>query len=339
MRVMEIGEGFGLEHLRLVTRPDPTPGPGQVVVRMRAVTLNFRDLLTVTGMYGGSPKLPLVPFSDGCGVVEAVGPGVSRVAVGDRVSSLFFSDSWIAGPVTQEKLARNLGGALDGCGQELLLISEDGVSLVPAHLSDTQVAALPCAALTAWRALVVDGEVKAGDVVVLQGTGGVSIFALQFAKAMGCEVIITSSSDEKLARCRAMGADHTINYATTPDWGTEVRRLTRGRGADLIVEVGGAKTLMESLKAVRAGGHVAVIGVLSGPGEAMPMLIPMLIWTNARVQGLSVGSREAFEDMCRSIALHKIEPVIDQIFPWTDARAALEAMRSGSHFGKIALTF
>jgi NADPH:quinone reductase-like Zn-dependent oxidoreductase len=337
MRVLEIQGAYGLENLKVAERPDPAPGPGKVTVRMKAISLNFRDLLTVSGLYGGNHPLPLVPFSDGSGIVEAVGPGVTRVKPGDRVTSLFFSSTWIGGPPTQEKLYGALGGPLDGCGQELLLISAEGVSKVPDHLSDQQAATLPCAALTAWRSLVIDAGVKAGDTIVLQGTGGVSIFALQFGKALGCEVIITSSSDEKLERARALGAHHTINYRTQTDWSKEVRRITDGRGADLIVEVGGAKTLMESLKSVRQGGHVSIIGVLSGPAEPLP--IPMLIWTNARVQGLSVGSREAYEDMCRAIALHRIEPVVDQVFPWTDARKALEAMQGQGHFGKINLAF
>ena len=337
MRALEIQGSYGIENLKLAERPDPSPGHGQVVVRMRAVSLNFRDLLTVTGLYGGAYALPLVPFSDGCGVVEAVGPGVTSLTPGDRVASLFFSDTWLSGPATPEKLAGALGGPRDGCGQELMLIDEKGVAKVPDHLSDHQAATLPCAALTAWRALFVDGDVKPGDVVVLQGTGGVSIFALQFAKATGCETIITSSSDEKLARAKALGADHVINYRSHPDWSTQVRRITGGRGADVVVEVGGAKTLSESLKAIRQGGHIPIIGVLSGPAE--PIAIPMLIWSGARLQGLAVGSRENFEDMCRALALHRISPVVDKVFPLADAQAALAAMRDGAHFGKIVIAF
>jgi NADPH:quinone reductase-like Zn-dependent oxidoreductase len=337
MQVLQIQDAYGLGNLKLATRADPVPGPGEAVVRMEAVSLNYRDLLMVTGLYGSNHPLPLVPFSDGAGVVEAVGAGVTRVKPGDRVTSLFFSDTWIGGPPAPHKLMGSLGGPRDGCGQQLLKISAEGISHYPAHLSAQEAATLPCAALTAWRALVVDGQVKAGDTIVLQGTGGVSVFALQFGVALGCEVIISSSSDDKLARARALGAHHTINYRTHPDWSKEVRRLTGGRGADLIVEVGGAKTLMESLRSVRQGGHVAIIGVLSGPAEPIP--IPMLIWTNARVQGLSVGSREAYEDMCRAIALHRITPVVDQVFPWTSARQALEAMQGQGHFGKINLAF
>lgn len=336
MQALEIQGGYGLDKLTFVDRPDPTPGPFELIVRIKAISLNFRDLLTVNGLYGGNYTLPLVPFCDGAGVVEAIGPGVTRFNVGDRVTSLFFSDTWIAGPPSPEKLRGSLGGPIDGCGQQLLKISEHGVTATPPHLTDEEAATLPCAAVTAWRALAVDGAVLAGDAVVLQGTGGVSIFGLQMAKAMGLRTIITSSSDEKLERAKALGADHVINYKTTPDWSSAVRAATGGRGADLVLEVGGAKTLMESLKAVRLGGHVAIIGVLSGIAEPMP--IPMLIWTNARVQGLSVGSREMFEAMARAMALHAIKPVISQTYSWREARAALESMQRGDHFGKIVLT-
>lgn len=336
MQVLQIQNAYGLDNLAIVERPDPAPGPGEVVVRVRAVSLNFRDLLTVTGLYGGNHPLPLVPFSDGAGDVVAVGDGVTRFKIGDRVTSLFFSDTWIAGPPTPEKLRGSLGGPRDGCGQSLLRISEHGVIATPAHLTDAEAACLPCAALTAWRALAVDSDVEAGQSVVLQGTGGVSIFGLQLAKAMGLRTIITSSSDEKLAQAKALGADHTINYRTVPDWSAPVRKITDGRGADLVLEVGGAKTLMESLKAVRQGGHVAIIGVLSGVAEPLP--IPMLIWTNAKVQGLSVGSRENFEAMNRALTLHQIKPVISKTFSWRDAKQALETMQRGEHFGKIVLT-
>lgn len=336
MQVLEIQGAYGIENLMLADRPDPTPGPGEVVVRIKAISLNFRDLLTIAGTYGGAHPLPLAPFSDGAGVIETVGPGVTRFKPGDRVTSLFFSDTWIAGPPTPEKLRGAIGGPRDGCGQTLFKMSEHGVIATPDHLTDEEAACLPCAALTAWRALTVEAAVQAGDAVVLQGTGGVSIFGLQFAKAMGLRTIITSSSDAKLERARALGADHTINYAATPDWSAKVRAATGGRGADLILEVGGAKTLMESLKAVRQGGHVAVIGLLTGVAEPLP--IPMLIWTNARVQGLSVGSREMFEAMNRALTLHSIKPVIGARFSWRDARTALETMQRGEHFGKIVLT-
>ena len=336
MKALEVDGALGLDNLKLVERPNPEPGPHQVLVGMRAVSLNYRDLLMVNGAYGGQPKLPITPFSDGCGVVEAVGEGVTRVKVGDRVSTLFFQN-WISGRPTVEKLSSALGSPIPGCGRELAVFSEDGVSKVPEHLTDQQVATLPCAALTAWRGLFVDAALEPGDTVLLQGTGGVSIFGLQFAKAAGLEVIITSSSDEKLARAKALGADHGINYRDEPTWSKVVRKVTGGRGADFVMEVGGAKTLNESLRSIRIGGHIAIIGVLSGPQE--PLSIPVMIGTSARLQGLSVGSREMFEAMCRAIALHRIEPVVDKVFPFTEARAAFEAMARGDHFGKIVLDF
>ena len=335
MRALELA-ALGLENLKVVDRPDPVPGPGEVLVRMKAVSLNFRDLLMLNGAYGRGTRLPLTPFSDGCGVVEGVGAGVTRVAVGDRVSTLFFQN-WNSGRPTLEKLSSSLGTPIPGAGRELAVFSQEGVSKVPDHLSDHQVATLACAALTAWRGLFVDASLETGDVVLLQGTGGVSIFGLQFAKAAGLETIITSSSDTKLERAKALGADHLINYRTTPEWSKPAKAATGGRGVDFVMEVGGAKTLNESLASIRIGGHIAIIGVLSGPQE--PLSMPAMIGTSARLQGLSVGSREMFEAMCRAIALHRIEPVVDKVFPFTEARAALEAMAAGDHFGKIVLEF
>jgi NADPH:quinone reductase-like Zn-dependent oxidoreductase len=339
MRVLQIEGAYGLDHLKFAERPDPTPGPGQIVVRMKAVSLNYRDWITVSGVYGGAHKLPLVPFSDGAGVVERIGEGVTRVKPGDRVTSNFFGATWIGGPPMPHKMAGVLGGPNDGCAQELMLISAEGVTKTPEHMSDVEASCLPCAALTAWRALVVDGALKAGDIALMQGTGGVSIFALQMAKFMGLTTIITSSSDEKLARCKALGADHVINYKTTPEWGGEARKLTGGRGVDLVVEVGGAGTLMESMKAVRQQGHIAIVGIVSGfGGEGLNMLPGMLIGNNARIQGLSVGSRENFEDMNRALTQNQSKPIVETVYPWTRAKEAFEDMQAGKHFGKIALT-
>jgi len=338
MRALQAMEPWGLEHLTIVERPEPTPGHGEVLVRMKAVSLNYRDLLMVNGAYSRGPAIAgsLTPFSDGCGVVEAVGPGVTRVAVGDRVSTLFFQN-WNSGRATVANLTSSLGTPIPGAGSELQVFSQDGVSKVPAHLTDHQVATLACAALTAWRGLFVDARLEPGDTVVLQGTGGVSIFGLQFAHAAGYRTVITSSSDEKLARARALGADHLVNYRTTPDWSKPVREATKGVGADFIMEVGGGGTIQQSLRAVRIGGHIAIIGVVAGAGEGLNPAV--LIGNNARLQGLSVGSREMFEAMCRAIELHRIEPVVDKVFPWTEARAAFEAMKAGEHFGKIVLEF
>lgn len=338
MRALEVTEPWGLDQLRVVEAAEPKAGPGQVLVRMRAVSLNYRDLLMVGGIYGRAPAKGgrITPFSDGCGVVEAVGEGVTRVAVGDRVSTLFFQN-WTAGRPTLEKLSSSLGFPIPGAGSELQVFSQEGVSKVPAFLTDEEVATLPCAGLTAWRGLFEDARLEPGDTVVLQGTGGVSIFGLQFAKAAGYRTVITSSSDEKLARAKALGADHLVNYRQTPDWSGPVRAATGGVGADFIMEVGGAGTIQQSLRAVRIGGHIAIIGVVAGAAEGINPAV--LIGNSARMQGLSVGSREMFEAMCRAIELHGIRPVVDKVFPWTEAKAAFQAMQGGEHFGKIVLKF
>ncbi|MEO8813120.1 MAG: NAD(P)-dependent alcohol dehydrogenase [Caulobacteraceae bacterium] len=336
MRALQLIDATGLENLKVVELPDPIPGRGEVLVRMRAVSLNYRDLLMIGGVYGRATPLPLTPFSDGCGMVEAVGPGVTRLAVGDRVATLFFQ-KWLAGKPTMEGLMSALGMPVPGAGRELATFHEDGLSRVPAFLSDAQVSTLPCAALTAWRALFEDARLAPGDTVLLQGTGGVSIFGLQFAHAAGYRTIVTSSSDEKLERARGLGADHTINYRTTPQWGRAARDATGGRGVDFIMEVGGGGTLAESLRAIALMGHIAIIGVLGGPAE--PLQMGSMIATSARLQGVSVGSRVMFEAMCRAIELHRIAPVVDKTWPFTEAVAALEAMRAGKHFGKIVLTF
>lgn len=338
MRALQVTEPWGLDQLKVVELPDPTPGPSEVLVRMRAASLNYRDLMMVGGIYGRGPATggPVIPFSDGCGVVEAVGPEVTRFAVGDRVATMFFQ-GWIAGPPTLEKVSTALGFPIPGAGRELATFSQEGLSKVPAFLTDQEVATLPCAALTAWRALFEDARPQPGDSVVLQGTGGVSIFGLQFAHAGGLRTIITSSSDEKLARAKGLGADELVNYRTTPEWSQAVRAATGGVGADVILEVGGGGTIEQSMRAIRIGGHIAVIGVVAGAGN--PFNLASVIGNSARLQGLSVGSREMFEAMCAAIDQHKIRPVVDKVFPWTEARAAFEAMSGGEHFGKIVLQF
>jgi len=332
MRAVVLEQAYGIENLKLVERPDPAPGPGQIVVDIKSASLNYRDLATVTASRG---RLPFVPCSDGAGLVSAIGDGVSRVKTGDRVAPLFFQN-WFAGEPTPEKLGGALGGTLDGVLQEKILLSEQGVTQVPAGYSDEDAATLPCAALTAWRGLVLQGQVKPGDVVLVQGTGGVSIFALQFAKAAGATVIVTSSSDEKLERARALGADHFINYKSTPDWAKEVRKLTGNRGADHIIEVGGAGTFEQSLRAVRLGGKIAVIGILGG--FVKDLNVAAIFATNATIHGITVGSHEQFESMTRAIEAMGIKPVIDKRFPLADVRDAFECMKAGAHFGKIVVT-
>jgi NADPH:quinone reductase-like Zn-dependent oxidoreductase len=335
MRALVLDGEAGIDHLSVVDRPTVEPGPGQVAVTMKAASLNYRDLATVQSPMI-KPRLPLVPLSDGCGVVSAVGPGVTRVALGDRVAPLFFQD-WLGGEPTAQSLAGALGGALDGVARDQVVLNQNGVSKVPDVLSDEEAACLPCAGLTAWRALMVEGRVKPGDVVLALGTGGVSIFALQFAKLAGATVIITSSSDDKLERARKLGADHTINYKTDPEWARTARGLTGGRGVDHVIEVGGAGTFQQSIQAVRVGGHVAVIGILAG--AVKDLNVASIFAANVRVHGISVGSREQFEAMSRAIQANGLRPVIDKRFPLEDAQAAFRAMQAGEHFGKIVLDF
>jgi NADPH:quinone reductase-like Zn-dependent oxidoreductase len=298
------------------------------------MSLNYRDLLVVKGLYNPKLPLPLVPLSDGVGQVVEVGPGVTRVKPGDRVAGIFMQ-TWIAGEPTEAKSKSALGGGGTGVLAEQVVFHEDGLVHVPEHLTDEEAATLPCAAVTAWHALVTEGRVQAGDSVLIQGTGGVSLFALQFARLSGARVIATSSSDAKLERVRQLGASDGINYKTTPDWDKKVRELTGNAGVDHVVEVGGAGTLGRSLKAVRMGGRISLIGVLTGGGgEVNP--VPALM-KNVCLQGIYVGSREMFEAMNRAIALHKLRPVVDRVFPFAEAAQALRYMESGAHFGKIAL--
>jgi NADPH:quinone reductase-like Zn-dependent oxidoreductase len=335
MKVLEVQKGFGLDHLVFSDRPQPRPGSGEVLLRMKAASLNYRDLLTVQGFYSPKQPLPLIPGSDGIGEVVETGDGVSRVKKGDRVATTFFQ-GWISGEPTIEKAATSLGGPLDGVLTEYKLVKEDGVVHVPEHLSDEQAATLPCAALTAWNALAIQGRVKAGQTVLVQGTGGVALFSLQFAKLMGARVILISSSDEKLERARTMGMDHGINYRQTPRWGKAVKEITGGIGVDHIIELGGAGTMQESLQAVRLGGEISLIGVLAGPAKELN--ITPILMRNIRVQGILVGNREYFESMNRAIAHHRLQPVVDRIFPFEETRKGFELMAGAGHFGKICIS-
>lgn len=336
MKVIELQGGFGFDALKPASRPDPRPGPRQVLVKMRAASLNYRDLLVVKGLYNPKLPLPLIPLSDGVGEVVEAGEGVTRVKKGARVAAIFMQ-KWLEGGPTEAKARSALGAAIDGVLAEYVLFDEEGLVPVPEHLSDEEAATLPCAAVTAWNALVASGGVKAGDSVLLQGTGGVSIFALQFAKLLGARTIITSSSDKKLARARELGAHDLINYKAVPDWGEKARQLTGGVGVDHVVEVGGAGTLPQSLRAVRPGGRISLIGVLTG-GSGELSLFPILM-KNVRLQGIHVGSREMFETMNRAISLHRMRPVVDRVFAFGEIGAALRYMESGAHFGKIAIRF
>ena len=334
MRAVEICGGFGLDNLALIERPDPRPGPGQALVRLRAAALNYRDLLTAEGKYNPKQKLPLVPCSDGAGEVVEVGSGVARVQPGDRVCGLF-AQRWIAGVPTREKLRSTLGGPLDGTLAELAVFDQEGLVKIPEHLSDEEAATLPCAAVTAWSALVTEGGVTAGDTVLVQGTGGVSLFALQIAKLLGARVIATSSRDDKLARARELGAAEGINYRDIPEWGTRVKELTGGAGVDHVVEIGGAGTLQQSLRAVRFGGTISLIGNLAG--TKTELLLTQIFMQKIRVNGILVGHRESFEAMNRAIAFHGLRPLIDRVFSLEESRAAFDHMAAGDHFGKIVI--
>lgn len=336
MKAYRVEEQFGIDS---IVEADVAPEalvPGSVRLKMKAATLNYRDLLMVTGRYNPKQPLPLVPLSDGVGEVVEIGEGVSRVQVGDRVCPLF-ARGWLAGEMEPEVRKRTHGGPLDGTLREEMVIDEASLVHVPAHLSDAMAASLPCAAVTAWSALVTSGQIRAGDDVLLLGTGGVSIMALQLAKALGARVIVTSSSDEKLARAKALGADALVNYRDDPQWGKTVRELTNGRGVDHVVEVGGVGTLAQSLRAVRLNGTVSLIGVLAGT-QANTSLLPVLMG-NVRIQGVFVGHRQSFEAMNRCIEVHRIEPVVSETFPVSEVRDALRWMERGEHFGKIALTW
>jgi len=325
---------FGIDNLTLTTADLPTPGPNEVLVDLHFASLNFRDLMTVLGTYNPKMPLPRVPGSDGAGIVTAIGENVTRFKPGDRVTSLFFQ-SWHDGEIQPTTPKSALGGVIDGTFTTARLFPETGLIAAPAYLTDEQAATLPCAALTAWNALVEKGNLRSGETVLILGTGGVSLFALQIAKVHGAHVILTSSSDEKLARGRALGADETINYRNTPDWDTEVLRLTNNRGVDHVVEVGGCGTVHRSLKAVRPSGHVYIIGALTGPGEGID---PRAILTRSvYVCGVYVGSQAMFIRMNAFFAQHKITPIIDRSFPLTAAKEAFHYLQSGSHFGKITL--
>jgi NADPH:quinone reductase-like Zn-dependent oxidoreductase len=334
MKAFEIRDSFGLDHLTLVDRPEPILAPGHVLVRLHAVSLNFRDLLMVQGLYNPKQPLPLVPLSDGAGEVVRVGVGVTRVEVGDRVMPIF-AQRWLAGEPTKAKLLSALGGPLDGTLAEEKAFHEDGLVPVPTHLSWEEGATLSCAGVTAWSALVTQGRITAGDTVVVLGTGGVSLFALQIARLQGARVIVTSSSDAKLERARALGASETINYKTHPDWEKKVRDLTGGTGADHVVEVGGGSTFARSVRAVRVGGQISLIGVLAGATTDVN-LAPILM-QNIRVQGVIVGSRETFEHLLRAVTQHQLRPVVDRVFPFAEARAAFDHMAGQGHFGKIVV--
>ncbi|HMW16720.1 MAG TPA: NAD(P)-dependent alcohol dehydrogenase [Accumulibacter sp.] len=336
MKVFQIQGEWGIDHLQLAERPMPRPRPGQVLLRMRASSLNYRDLVVPERGYGNlTGTLPLIPISDGVGEVVEVGDDVSRVNVGDRVCPIFFQD-WIAGAPDATRLSCSLGGPLDGTMCEFMCLPEQGVVKVPDHLSDLEAATLPCAALTAWSAIVTEGAVRPGDQVLIQGSGGVALFALAFAKQVGARVTVISSSDDKIERLKALGADVTINYRTTPEWYKPARETTGGRGFDQIIELGGERTLPQSLRCIRPGGTLSMIGVLSG--AQLSTSLGLIITRQVRLQGISVGNRDGFEAMLRAMEQVRMPVVVDRVFAFEDLKDALDYLRSGSQFGKICIS-
>ena len=331
MKGVAIVDEFRIDALRVVERDVPKPGPGEVLVRIRAVSLNFRDLLVIEG--GRNTRLPLVPLSDAAGEVVETGEGVQEFRPGDRVMSTFVQ-GWATGEHPPVASLPTLGGPLDGVLIEYRGFPADSLLKTPDFLSDIEAAALPCAAVSAWNALFVSGRVRPGDAVVVQGTGGVSLFALQFAKLAGARVIVTSSSDEKLERVKAMGADDLINYKRVPAWGAEVRRLT-GAGADLVVEVGGTGTFEQSLEALRNAGQMSFVGFLSGTKPDFDL--SQIGMKSINIRGIRVGNRASHQDMLRAISQHGVRPVIDTVRPFVDAIDAIATFKAGGHFGKVCI--
>jgi NADPH:quinone reductase-like Zn-dependent oxidoreductase len=334
MRVWQISS-FGVDSLEFVERPTPSPEAGEVLVRVRAISFNYRDLLVVKGFYNPKLKLPRIPCSDGAGEVVAVGEGVTLWKPGDRVAAIFMQN-WLDGPPTAAKSRRALGGDIDGMLAEYVVLRESGLVAIPEHLSFQEAATLPCAAVTAWNALSV-GDIKPGATVLIQGTGGVSIFALQLARLRGARVIGISSSFAKLERAYALGLDAGLDYKENPEWDRWALDETAGQGVDLVVEVGGIVTLPRSLRALRIGGAIAQVGVLSGTTDPAPFPISTILHKQVRMQGIYVGSRKDFEDLNKAITLAVLRPVGEN-FHWSQAREALARMEEGSHFGKLVLT-
>jgi NADPH:quinone reductase-like Zn-dependent oxidoreductase len=337
MKAYQIRDEWSLEHIELVEIPKPSPGPGEVLVEMKASSLNYRDMVVANRGYGSKTgNLPLIPVSDGVGTVRELGDGVSRVAIGDRICPLFMQ-GWISGPPNRERLSTTLGGPIDGVMAEFRCFPQDSVSKVPEELTDLEASTLPCAALTAWSALVEEGKLQPGESVLIQGTGGVSLFALQFAKICGARCILISGSNEKMKRAQELGADEVLNYQDLPEWGKQVRDFSGGEGVDHIVEVGGPETLPQSLRAIRPGGTISMIGVLSG--SEMKAQLGLIVTRQIRLQGITVGHRDGFEAMASAINASGMKPIVDQVYPFTSLPEAMHSLSEAKHFGKICLEF
>jgi len=338
MRVFQIEGGWSFDNLTLGERPEPVARQGHVIVQMHAASLNARDRIVPLRGYGrATGELPLIPVSDGVGTIIGVGAGVTRVKIGDRVCPTYFQ-GWISGDPSPERFATSLGGPLDGVMTERMCLAEDGVVRVPDYLSDVEAATLPCAALTAWSAISGHAETRPGDHVLIQGTGGVALFALAFAKLHGAHVTLISSSDEKLESAKALGADETINYRSIPEWSRVARDIASDRGGfDTIIELGGEATLNQSIKCIRIGGTIALIGVLSGLAPTLPL--GAIVTRQVRLQGVTVGHRDGFDAMLRAMARHRIHPVIGRTFAFEDLKPALEEIANPTAIGKTVIRF
>jgi NADPH:quinone reductase-like Zn-dependent oxidoreductase len=335
MRALVLRDGFGVDRLTIEERPEPAPGPGEARVRVRAASLNYRDLLMVRGDYDPRLPLPAVPGSDAAGEVTALGEGVTRFEIGDRVCPIF-ARGWHDGPAARTTPLRGLGGRVGGTFVESIVANAEDLVHAPSHLDDREAATLGAAGVTAYRALFGITPVEASSTVLVIGTGGVSLYALQLARAVGARCVVVSRSREKLERALSLGGSEGVNATTTPEWGRAVRRLTRDRGVDLVVEVGGAGTLAESIAAVRPGGTIALVGTVATVA-ASPSLVP-IVMREIRMQGLLVGPRTAYEALVRFLEAHALRPVIDSEFSLERFREAFQRLESDEHFGKICLT-
>jgi NADPH:quinone reductase-like Zn-dependent oxidoreductase len=332
MRAYEIVSDGGVDALALNERQSPEPGKGEILVDVRASSINYRDLATIEDPIPRGITFPRIPNSDGAGEVISVGAGITRFKTGDRVAGCFFQN-WSDGRISAEAMASAMGGAIEGILAEKVVLSEVGAVHIPAHMSFEEAATLPCAGLTAWNCLVEQGGLTPGKTALFLGTGGVSILGLQIAKMMGARAIITSSSDEKLERAKGLGADELINYRQNPGWEAKVLEMTNGTGVDVTIETGGGGTLEKTIEATRIGGTISLIGVLTGG-----MINPTTVMRKSiRLQGVYVGNRRMFEDMNAALTLNQIHPVVDQVFDFEDARAAYHAMRVAGHFGKLVV--
>jgi len=335
MKAWILDGGFGINHLRHGVRPEPSPGPGEVCLRMEAWSLNYRDLLIIHGRYNPHLKLPHIPCSDGVGVVEVAGPGVTHLKVGQRVATCFMPQ-WIYGPLTRAGIKSALGGEVPGVLSEYAILPARGVIPVPDHLDAIEASTLPCAALTAWNALFESASLRPGQSILTLGTGGVSLFAIQMAKQAGLRVLATTGTPAKAEKLKTLGVDHVLFHHDNPDWGSQAGDLAGGEGVDLVVEVGGAGTLEQSLRAVRPGGIISLIGVLAQNPHGGPNLLPILM-KHVNLQGIFVGSRSMFESMNKALSSWQLKPVIDRVFTFDEAPQAVAHLTSGKHIGKVCI--